>query len=299
MSSSGTVWTVDTGAIGTSKLGGDITTAGKNLLDDADAAAQRTTLGLGTAATSATSAFEAAGAITTHAAVTSGVHGISAFGATLVDDADASAARTTLGLGTAATTASTAYATASHTHAASDIASGTVETARLGTGTADGSTFLRGDQTYASNFSLIVKPSSNNIASNTTLADVSGLTFAIPSTGTWLVRCVVYLTTPNGNMDYKYGMAFTGTATYPVTYRKHRNAGATAGAANENTLTGAVIIPSTSVAATTFGTARVETEMLIVCTVTGTVSFQIAQATTDAANLTVLQGSYMEYIKVA
>lgn len=37
-------------------------------------------------------------AVSTHAAVTSGVHGISAFGATLVDDADASAARTTLGL---------------------------------------------------------------------------------------------------------------------------------------------------------------------------------------------------------
>ena len=36
---------------------------------------------------------------------------ISTFGASLVDDADAAAARTTLGLGTAATTASTAYAT--------------------------------------------------------------------------------------------------------------------------------------------------------------------------------------------
>lgn len=51
VSSSGTVWTIDTGAVGTSKLGGDITTAGKNLLDDADATAQRTTLGLGTLAT--------------------------------------------------------------------------------------------------------------------------------------------------------------------------------------------------------------------------------------------------------
>ena len=36
---------------------------------------------------------------------------ISAFGATLINDADAAAARTTLGLGTAATTDSTAYAT--------------------------------------------------------------------------------------------------------------------------------------------------------------------------------------------
>lgn len=35
------------GSLGTAKLGGDITTAGKALLDDGDAAAQRTTLGLG------------------------------------------------------------------------------------------------------------------------------------------------------------------------------------------------------------------------------------------------------------
>jgi hypothetical protein len=45
-----------------------------------------------------TTHFEAAGAVATHAAVTSSVHGISAFGATLVDDADAATARTTLGL---------------------------------------------------------------------------------------------------------------------------------------------------------------------------------------------------------
>lgn len=77
---------------------GTLTAAGLALLDDADAAAQRTTLGLGTAATAASSAFEAAGGIATHAALTSSVHGISAFGATLVDDADAATARTTLGL---------------------------------------------------------------------------------------------------------------------------------------------------------------------------------------------------------
>lgn len=40
-------------------------------------------------------------------------------------------------------------ALASHNHAAGDIASGTVATARLGSGTASSSTYLRGDQTWA------------------------------------------------------------------------------------------------------------------------------------------------------
>lgn len=111
------------GSLAIAKLSAtDVTAAGKAILDDADAAAQRATLGLGSAATQASTAFEASGAVATHAALTT-VHGISAFGATLVDDASASAARTTLGLAAVASSGS-----------ASDLGTGTLPIARIADG---------------------------------------------------------------------------------------------------------------------------------------------------------------------
>jgi len=66
---------------------------------------------LGTAASAATGDFVASSSV-------------SLFGASLIDDTSAADARTTLGLGSAATLASTAFADADHEHAWSDITSG-------------------------------------------------------------------------------------------------------------------------------------------------------------------------------
>jgi hypothetical protein len=99
---------------------------------------------LGTASEQNTSAFEAAGAIETHAALTTS-HGISAFGASLIDDADASAARTTLGLGTAATTATTAYATSAQGSTADSAIQPGDDAADLGSGAASDGYVLTAD----------------------------------------------------------------------------------------------------------------------------------------------------------
>lgn len=111
-----------------------ISAFGITLIDDADASSARTTLGLGTAATAASSSF----ASSSHTHIISDVTGlqtaldnkvddsqISVFGLSLIDDANATTARLTLGLGSAATSDTSSFAPISHTHVAADITDGT------------------------------------------------------------------------------------------------------------------------------------------------------------------------------
>jgi hypothetical protein len=135
---------------------------------------------LGTAAAAATGDFEAAGAVSTHNAVAT-AHGISAWGATLVDDTSATVARATLGLGTAATTASTAYATSTQGANADSHASNTsnphaVSKTQVGLGSVDNTSDASKPVSTSQQTALNLKA---NLASPTFTGTVGGITAAM------------------------------------------------------------------------------------------------------------------------
>lgn len=66
-----------------------------------------------------------------------------------VDKAGATRKTTLQEIADLADPATIGAALTSHTHGAANIVSGTLATARLGSGTANNTTFLRGDQTWA------------------------------------------------------------------------------------------------------------------------------------------------------
>lgn len=103
--------------------------------------------------------------------VTSGVWGfdpvvVTPFSQTLLDDTSAANWRSTLGLGSAATSAASEFAAVAHAHSATDITSGTMLTARLGTGSASSANFLRGDSTWSATLPQIIL-GGNTVTANT------------------------------------------------------------------------------------------------------------------------------------
>lgn len=185
------------GSVTSAKLGGDITTAGKAVLTAADKAAQKTWLATAIADVSglqtALDGKQAAGSY----AASSHTHAQSDI-TNLVSDL----------AGKAAT---------SHTHDASAITGGTIDPARLGSGTANNTTFLRGDNTWATPAGggsvTVAKAFLSNTQANSTTspAVMTGSTFTLTpgQTGTFtaILVCTAAATTTGVGAGFRVAQA--------------------------------------------------------------------------------------------
>lgn len=131
--------------------------------------------------------------------------------------ATASAARTNLGLGDMATQTSSSVSISGGTIAgagsgitsinASNISSGTVATARLGSGSASSSTYLRGDQTWATIPAAVLTIAASQSADFTAAVET-----AYPLTGTHTVT----LPTVTGNAGKRIALINRGTGSWTI-----------------------------------------------------------------------------------
>lgn len=129
----------------------------------------------------------------------------------------------------------------------------------------------------------------------TTLADDAVLAFLLNAVGTWHIMMRVYPFCASANPDFKYAMAFTGTIASGAFYRTHTPLGSTASTDIENVAqglspAGSTGVGSTAMTATTSGIGRVLLELYLTITSTGVLSFQWAQNSADAVNVTYVLG---------
>lgn len=231
----------------------DLTTAGKALLDDADATAQRATLGLtiGTNVQAYDAELAAIAGLTSAAdkgiqftgAGTAATFDLTAAGKALLDDADNSAQRTTLGLGTIATQAANNVSisggsitgitdlavadggTGASTHTANGVLLGNTTSAITATAAGTTGTVLKGNTSSAPTFGAV-----------SLTADVSGiLPVANGGTGTstaLTAGSVVFAgasgvyTQDNANFYYDTTTDFLGLGVAPTDGRLHILCGA-------------------------------------------------------------------------
>jgi len=143
------------------------------------------------------------------------------------------------------------------------------------------------------NWTLVSKTSDQSRSSTTTLADDTQLQFSASSSTTYRIKVRLFFETANGTMDVKISPAFSGT-TNSIIYRRLIHP------ANSNPANNITNNFSTPTVIDAAGAVLNYMEMEIVLDVntSGTFSIQWAQNASNASNLTLRKGSYIEYLTV-
>lgn len=143
-------------------------------------------------------------------------------------------------------------------------------------------------------FTHIVKSADQTKNSDTALASDSELKVTLDSAATYRVRMIVFYYA-HSSPDMKFALNFTGTWANVFNKYTYTVAAAAAGTDNETTEITSSLLGSTSATSTSSGYGYVEIELFGTTSDDGVLSFQWAQNTSDANDVTVLKGSYIEY----
>lgn len=190
-------------------------------------------------------------------------------------------------------------AASSHTHAAADIASGTIATARLGAGTANAGTFLRGDQTWAaagggSDPWTYVKLGSDFPTTSATAVDVTGMFFTPQANQTYLVEANLFLRTATATVGPRPGCAWNTGNTDGV-MSVQTTSSATANVFANGNINAAVLTPVGGLPNTTQSyPAYLYGTFIVGASPTGNWRLQLASETAGTT-VTMKAGSWLRY----
>jgi len=168
--------------------------------------------------------------------------------------------------------------------------------ASLGTGTADSTTYLRGDGTWqtppGATWTVVTKTADENKANTATTTDDPDLAFNMAANTRYQIRGRLHATNAGGAEDFAWRHAGPASPTF-VRVRRTGQVGASGGAGQSiDTAYSSANITVTGTADTYF----VEFEAVIENgSTSGNFRIQWAQATSGATNTTLLRGSYLEY----
>lgn len=186
-----------------------------------------------------------------------------------------------------------------HAHSADAITAGVIATARLGSGSADNTKFLRGDQTWAapaggSDPWTYLRQTSDFTASTAAAVTITGLSFTPAANTRYEFVARLMVRTATATVGPRPGVAWASGLTDGVVFIQQTSS-ATANVFANGNIAAAVLAPVGGVPTTTGSwPALIEGMAIAGATPSGTISLQLASETAGT-NVFSKAGSFLKY----